>query len=83
MSTYIDYATNNAYDTIVLIRDGRIRSSWTVGPDERRAWDESRGQAEDWDDQGLDLPLDYYGDLIGDDPERLAERMAQHAGGAA
>ena len=79
MNLYIDYATNNAYDTIVLIRDGRIRSAWTVGQsDEMRAWLEDRLRPEDWDDQGLDLPLDHYGALIGDDEERLAERIKHH-----
>lgn len=79
MMRRLDYATNNAYDTIVLIRGERIVSAWPLGRDKARDAEAVRSYLDmvDWADHGLDHPLDYYGELIGDDEERLEFHLGE------
>lgn len=56
---------NNAYDTVALVKDGKVISHWdamapggtgkTVFDDARRTTDVS-----DWDDQGLSIDLEEF-----------------------
>lgn len=84
----IHYATNNAYDTILLVAaDGNVRGEWTVTP-QVLAQFLADADPDNWQDQGLDGVPSDYGDTIAIrrgnetldilDRERFAARCEQH-----
>lgn len=67
MTTRLEYRTNNAYDSIVLVDEasGLVRSDWTVDPQALRDFCDCSQDAGDWDDRfGGEHTGDEYGTLV-------------------
>ena len=67
MTATLQYRTNNAYDSIVLVDDatGLVRSDWTVDAKAMHDFCDSSQDAGDWDDRmGDEHKPDDYGTLV-------------------
>lgn len=67
MTTRLEYRTNNAYDSIILVDEatGLVRSDWTVNPKAMQDFCDCSQDVSDWDDRfGDEHKADDYGALV-------------------
>jgi hypothetical protein len=91
MANRLEYRSNNAYDTILLVdlETGFVRSRWDATPEATGNFLDASQDAGDWDDQRMideAIPAERFGDLLGwresgqgvqmsEDMARAAERL--------
>ena len=60
----LEYRTNNVYDTVLLVDNGRVVSTWEVTPEVLRDFCNCSQDAGDWDHQFNDSNPRDYGKLV-------------------
>jgi hypothetical protein len=62
--TELQYRTNTAFDTVLLVVDGHVRNDWMVDAVVMHEFCDCSQDAADWDDGFSDESPEVYGQLI-------------------